>query len=682
MTAAIDTLGLTAERCVAMLDAGEVSCRELVAAYLGAIEARNGELNAFVRTRADRALEAASRFDQEGRTGLQGVPIALKDILSTRGEETTAGSRILAGYHPLYDAGAVTRTNDAGLIPLGKTNMDEFAMGSSTEHSAFGTTHNPWDFATVPGGSSGGSAAAVAAGFAPLALGTDTGGSIRQPAALCGVVGLKPTYGAVSRHGLIAFGVVTGSDRPVRAHGARCGVALPGRRRATTACDSTSVELPEPVEIPDAEDLRGVVIGVPTDQLERGVEPGVRASFDAAIATAESLGATVREIALPNAAHALPAYYLIAPAEASANLARFDGVRYGLRLEEPGDSIIEMYGRTRSQGFGAEVKRRIMLGTYVLSAGYYDAYYGTAQRVRTLVRRDYDDAFAERRRDRHAGLADRCVRHRGADRRPVGDVRMRHPDRAGQPRRPARDLDPVGPERRTAGRAAAGRPGVLGEPAPEGGPRPRAVDRVRSGAAGHAGERGMSRADWEPVIGLEIHVQLNTETKMFCALREPLRRRAKHAHVPALPGPSGRAPGDQRRRRAEGDPDRPRARAARSHRASQFHRKNYFYPDSPKAYQITQYDQPICGRGPARWSTADAVGITRAHLEEDAAKLVHAGGSGGRIAGADFSLVDFNRCGTPLVEIVTEPDIRSPEQAVAFLGLLKNTLQTVGRERL
>ena len=390
----VETLGLTAERCVELLDAREVSCRELVEAYLDRIGAHDGDFNAFVRTRRDLALAEADAFDRDGRSGLQGVPIALKDILCTRGEETTAGSRILAGHKPMYDAGAVTRVKNAGMIPLGKTNMDEFAMGSSTEHSAYGVTHNPWDPTRVPGGSSGGSAAAVAAGFAPLALGTDTGGSIRQPAALCGVVGLKPTYGAVSRHGLIAFGSSLDQVGPfaltVR-DAALAFATIAGRDH----CDSTSVELSEPVRIPDREDLAGVRIGVPTKLLDQGVEPGVRASFDASLEVAEGLGASVSEVELPHAHHGLPAYYLIAPAEASANLARFDGVRYGLRLEEPGDTVVDMYGRTRSSGFGAEVKRRIMLGTYVLSAGYYDAYYGTALKVRTLIRQDFDRAFGD-----------------------------------------------------------------------------------------------------------------------------------------------------------------------------------------------------------------------------------------------------------------------------------------------
>ncbi|MGZ4481245.1 MAG: Asp-tRNA(Asn)/Glu-tRNA(Gln) amidotransferase subunit GatA [Gaiellales bacterium] len=390
----VDTVGLTAERCAQLLHEREVSCRELVTAYLDRIDAHDGDVHAFLRTRREAALAEADEADRSGPQGLAGVPIALKDILCTRGEETTAGSRILEGYRPIYDAGAVQRIKDAGLVSLGKTNMDEFAMGSSTEHSAFGVTRNPWDPTRVPGGSSGGSAAAVAAGFAPLALGTDTGGSIRQPAALCGVVGLKPTYGAVSRHGLIAFGSSLDQIGPFALTVRDAALAL-SVIAGHDPCDSTSVPLPEPVRIPDAEDLRGTTIGVPVDLLSQGVEPGVRSAFDDALRHAESLGAEIREIALPHAGHALPAYYLIAPAEASANLARFDGVRYGLRLEEPGDTIVDMYGRTRSHGFGGEVKRRIMLGTYVLSAGYYEAYYGTAQRVRTLVRRDFDAAFAE-----------------------------------------------------------------------------------------------------------------------------------------------------------------------------------------------------------------------------------------------------------------------------------------------
>jgi aspartyl-tRNA(Asn)/glutamyl-tRNA(Gln) amidotransferase subunit A len=387
-----DTLGLTAERCIELLDAREISCRDLAAAYLDRIEAADGGVHAFLRTRRDLALAEADAFDRDGRTGLEGVPIALKDILCTRGEETTAGSRILEGYVPIYDGGCVSRVKAAGLVSLGKTNMDEFAMGSSTENSAFGVTHNPWDFDRVPGGSSGGSAAAVAAGFAPLSLGTDTGGSIRQPAALCGVVGMKPTYGAVSRYGLIAFASSLDQIGPF-ALTVRDAALLMQVICAQDGCDATSVALPEPIAVPSAEDLRGVRLGVPADLLAQGVEPGVRDAFDASLRLAEELGAEIVETALPHAGYALPAYYLIAPAEASANLSRFDGVRFGLRVDEPGETVHDMYGRTRAAGFGAEVKRRIMLGTYALSAGYYDAYYGMAQKVRTRIRADFDAAF-------------------------------------------------------------------------------------------------------------------------------------------------------------------------------------------------------------------------------------------------------------------------------------------------
>jgi len=389
----VEVLGLTAERCIELLDRRDVSCRELAEAYLDRIDRVDGDLHCFLRTRRESALAEAEALDRDGRSGLQGVPVALKDILSTRGEETTAGSRILEGHLPLFDAGAVTRLREAGTVVIGKTNMDEFAMGSSTENSAYGVTHNPWDPARVPGGSSGGSSAAVAAGLAPIAYGTDTGGSIRQPAALCGVVGMKPTYGAVSRHGLIAFASSLDQIGPFALTVRDCALAL-AAVAGHDRCDSTSVPLPEPVRVPDAEDLRGVTIGVPEALLAQGVEPGVRESFDAALRLAEGMGATLREVELPHAGYGLPAYYIIAPAEASSNLARFDGVRYGLRVEEAGDTVVDMYERTRAAGFGSEVKRRIMLGTYALSSGYYEAYYGTAQRVRTLIRRDFDTAFA------------------------------------------------------------------------------------------------------------------------------------------------------------------------------------------------------------------------------------------------------------------------------------------------
>jgi aspartyl-tRNA(Asn)/glutamyl-tRNA(Gln) amidotransferase subunit A len=321
------------------------------------------------------------------------VPIAVKDLFCTEGVPSQAGSRILEGYRPPYTATVVRRLEEAGAPLLGKTNQDEFAMGSSTENSAFGPTLNPWDRARVPGGSSGGSAAAVAAGLAPWAIGTDTGGSIRQPAALCGIVGLKPTYGACSRYGMIAFASSLDQAGPL-ARDVRDAALLFAHMVGRDPCDATSLELPETVRLPDAERLDGVRLGVP-DELsggEAGIEPGVRAAFDASLSLAEDLGATVEAIELPHAPHALSAYYLIAPAEASSNLARYDGVRYGLRVN--GDAtLLEMYERTRAAGFGPEVKRRIMLGTYALSSGYYDAYYGRAQRVRTKIADDFRAAF-------------------------------------------------------------------------------------------------------------------------------------------------------------------------------------------------------------------------------------------------------------------------------------------------
>ncbi len=313
-------------------------------------------------------------------------------MISTKGVPTTAGSKILEGYVPLYDATVAERCKTAGLSLLGKTNTDEFAMGSSTENSAFGPSHNPWDPERVPGGSGGGSAAAVTAGLAPWALGSDTGGSIKQPSALCGNVGLRPTYGTVPRYGVVAFASSLDQVGPVAKNVRDCALLysiIAGR----DPFDSTTVELPEPVRLPDAEDLKGLRIGVPRELNEaEGIEPGVAEAVRAAIELARGLGAEVGECELPYSVdYGLPCYYLIAPAEASSNLARYDGVRYGPR--EPGDTFREMVEATRDAGFGDEVKRRIMLGTYALSAGYYDAYYGQAQKVRTLIRREHAAAF-------------------------------------------------------------------------------------------------------------------------------------------------------------------------------------------------------------------------------------------------------------------------------------------------
>jgi aspartyl-tRNA(Asn)/glutamyl-tRNA(Gln) amidotransferase subunit A len=392
--AGLDVDRTSAEEIARLLDARDLTCADVAHAYLDRIAALNGDLNVFLHVDPERVLARARALDEEGRSGIAGVPIAYKDLLCIRGVPTTAGSRILEGYRPPYTATVVRRCEAEGMIELGKTNMDEFAMGSSTENSAYGPTRNPWDRERVPGGSSGGSAAAVAAAMAPLALGTDTGGSIRQPASLCGVVGMKPTYGAVSRYGAVAFASSLDQIGPFARTVRDCALALRVIAGPDT-CDSTCLGPPEPIELPERQDLRGLRVGAISLDGIGGVEPGVRASYEAALETVRELGGQLVEASLEFSLtpHALAAYYLIAPAEASANLARYDGVRYALR--EPGDDIFEMYDKTRAKGFGREVKRRCLIGAYALSAGYYDAYYGQAQRVRTLIRRDFERAFAK-----------------------------------------------------------------------------------------------------------------------------------------------------------------------------------------------------------------------------------------------------------------------------------------------
>ncbi len=384
-----ELIELTAAAAAARVRAREIDAGELFEAYRD--RAAADELNAFTWV-ADAAPEPLP----DPATPLAGVPVAVKDLFCTAGVPSQAGSRILEGYRPPYTATVVAKLLEAGAPLLGKTNQDEFAMGSSNENSAFGPVLNPWDRGRVPGGSSGGSAAAVAAGLAPWAIGTDTGGSIRQPAALCGIVGIKPTYGACSRYGMIAFASSLDQAGPLTRDVTDAALLL-SKMVGHDHRDSTSVEFPAPIQLPTAEHLRGLRLGVPEELLGdavngAGIEPGVRASFEATLALAEELGATVAPCRLPHAPHALSAYYLIAPAEASANLARFDGVRYGLRVD--GEDLESMYSRTRAAGFGPEVKRRIMLGTYALSSGYYEAYYGAAQKVRTKISEDFLAVFA------------------------------------------------------------------------------------------------------------------------------------------------------------------------------------------------------------------------------------------------------------------------------------------------
>ncbi|HET6830060.1 MAG TPA: Asp-tRNA(Asn)/Glu-tRNA(Gln) amidotransferase subunit GatA [Solirubrobacterales bacterium] len=376
---------LTVAEGLGEIAAGNLSANEWFAAYAGAPD----ELGAYLW----RPDGTAVRPDDTASGPLAGVPVAIKDIFCIEGLPATAGSRILEGYVPPYTATAVERLLAAGASVLGKTNMDEFAMGSSNENSAYGDVRNPWDRERVPGGSSGGSAAVVAGGLAPCSIGTDTGGSIRQPASLCGVVGLKPTYGSISRSGMIAFASSLDQCGPFT-RDVRDAALLLSVLGGRDERDSTSVGFPEPVTMPARDDLNGLRVGVPRElgADAEGIETGVRDVFERTVALCEELGAEVAETHLPNARHGISAYYVLAPAEASANLARYDGVRFGLRLEA--DSLDEMYERTRSAGFGPEVKRRIMLGTYALSSGFYEAYYGSAQRVRTLIARDFAAAFA------------------------------------------------------------------------------------------------------------------------------------------------------------------------------------------------------------------------------------------------------------------------------------------------
>jgi aspartyl-tRNA(Asn)/glutamyl-tRNA(Gln) amidotransferase subunit A len=394
---------LPIDACLQALRSGEISSLELTRAYLDRMSALEPQVHAYLYVNQENALSQAAEADRQllalrsGSTSsappLLGLPLAIKDVLAVKGMPATAGSRILEGFIPPYNATVVQRLLDAGIIVLGKTNTDEFAMGSSTENSAYTVTRNPWDLTRVPGGSSGGSAAAVAAQLAPAALGTDTGGSVRQPASFCGVTGIKPTYGRVSRYGLIAYGSSLDTIG-VLAHSAREAAVLFEIIAGRDPLDATTLDLPVPaIPLNGSPDLHGLRVGVPQEYFIGGLQPAVDRAVRQAIDVLQSLGAEIRTISLPHTEYAVPVYYLIAPAEASANLARFDGIRYGPRL--PAEAMWDVFRKTRGGRFGPEVKRRIMLGTYALSAGYFDAYYGQAQKVRTLIKRDFESAFEQ-----------------------------------------------------------------------------------------------------------------------------------------------------------------------------------------------------------------------------------------------------------------------------------------------
>jgi aspartyl-tRNA(Asn)/glutamyl-tRNA(Gln) amidotransferase subunit A len=413
VTAIAEVTRLRGHELATRLRTGELSSRDITLAHLDRAERQNHALNAWLVIEREKALAEADAADArlaaaraEGTEALDalhpllGLPVALKDLISVAGGQCTAGSRMLEGYVAPYDAHITERLRDVGAVILGKTNMDEFAMGSSNEYSGFGPVSNPWDLDTVPGGSSGGSAVAVAAYHAPFGLGTDTGGSIRQPAALTGTVGLKPTYGRVSRYGIVAFASSLDQIGPF-ARDARDAAALLHVVAGRDGRDSTSAPVPVPdelLQLPGSDDeaaawLRGKRLGLPAEYFVKGMEPGVEARIREAVDTLEDAGATIEEVSLPHTDYGLATYYIVVPAEASANLARYDGVRYGRSIRLPGADFIADYLATRGDGFGPEVKRRIMLGTYALSAGYYDAFYLKAQKVRTLIKRDFDEVF-------------------------------------------------------------------------------------------------------------------------------------------------------------------------------------------------------------------------------------------------------------------------------------------------
>lgn len=397
-----DLIRKDASELAGLVSSGEVSAVEVAQAHLDRIAAVDGSVHAFLHVDTKGALASAAAVDTKVKAGeklsvLAGVPLGLKDILATNGLPTTCGSKVLAGWIPPYDATVVTKLREAGVIILGKTNMDEFAMGSSTEHSAFGPTHNPWDLARIPGGSGGGSSACVAAFEAPLAIGTDTGGSIRQPAAVTGSVGVKPTYGGVSRYGLVALASSLDQAGPC-ARNVLDTALLHSVIAGYDPMDSTSINSPVPDVIAAAKrgDIKGMKVGVVKELGGEGYQAGVRSRFEESVALIESLGAEVVEVSCPSFPAALAAYYLILPSEASSNLAKFDGIRFGNRVGDDGTKSVEqVMSETRAAGFGPEVIRRIILGTYALSAGYYDAYYGQAQKVRTLIKQDFDAAFAK-----------------------------------------------------------------------------------------------------------------------------------------------------------------------------------------------------------------------------------------------------------------------------------------------
>ncbi len=621
---------------------------------------------------------------------LEGLPLAIKDLFCTKGVRTTAGSNILSNFVPPYESTVTQNLWDAGAVMLGKTNMDEFAMGSSNETSYFKPVFNPWRARNsnrnlVPGGSSGGSAAAVAADLCLGATGTDTGGSIRQPAAVTGTVGLKPTYGRCSRFGHRRVRLVARSGGSHDAHGARCRDPAEGdgerrsqgfhqRRRAGARLRSHRSN----------GGVKGLRVGIPKEYRIDGAPPEIEALWAKGAEWLKAQGAEIVDVCLPHTKYALPTYYIVAPAEASSNLARYDGVRFGHRAKGVHD-IIDLYEKSRAEGFGAEVQRRILIGTYVLSAGYYDAYYSRAQKLRTLIARDFSRAFEKcdvLLTPATPGPAF-AVGEKTAD--PVSmylnDVFTVTVNLAGLPGISV----PAGltPERPAAG-TAADRQGVRRSDGAARRPRGRAGRRLyretrKPGGGRHERTRCKlikgQTGDWEIVIGMEVHAQVLSNLQTIFRRVDRIRRRAQCAGQLRRCRHAGHAAGHQRNMRRAGGPHRVSGSRRRSTCTSVFDRKNYFYPDLPPGYQIIAVQEPDRGRGrglyrPRGGETA-RVGIERLHLEQDAGKSLHD-------QHPDQSYVDLNRAGIALMEIVTKPDMRSSEEAAAFLRKLRAIVRYLG----
>ncbi len=607
MSSALHALGV--REAAGRVRRRECSAVELTRAALDRIATVEPAVHAFLHVADAEALAAAEVVDRRIAAGddvgpLGGVPIGVKDVICTAGVPTTAGSRILGAFVPSYDATVVARLRQAGAVIVGKLNCDEFAMGSSNENSAFGPTRNPWDPARVPGGSSGGSGAAVAAREVPASLGTDTGGSIRLPAAFCGVVGMKPTYGRVSRYGVIAYASSLDQVGPLARDVGDAALVLEAIAGHDPA-DSTASPRPVPAYGDVlASGVRGLRLGLPREYFVDGMQPEVEQAVRAAVAELERLGAVVEPVSLPHNEYAIATYYLIATAEASSNLARYDGVRFGLRETGPDGSLGEMYERTRAAGFGPEVTRRIMLGTYALSAGYYDAYYLKAQQVRTLIRRDFEAAFA--RCDALVTPVAPTTAFRLGEKTAdpltmyLSDIFTISVNLAGLP---ALAL-PCGVD-------GAGLPvglQVIGQPFDE-------ATVLRVGAAYEQASDWHRRNPirmtwtqdgWEAVIGLEVHAELLTRSKIFCGCSAAFGAAPNTNVCPVCLGMPGVLP-VLNRHVVEFAIRAGLATGCAIAPHSRFARKNYFYPDLPKGYQISMYEQPLCTDG---WVEVVTDGVT------------------------------------------------------------------------